>query len=85
MHSVTLVWRVALTSSFRSAKEASKRDPSLPSKLASEENRAGGKSHADARDIMQKNKNKLKRPYALQQELDNSHEGSLSSYLDHMA
>ena len=73
---------------FRSAKEASKRDPSLPNKLASEENRAGiGKSLAEALiDIMQKSNNKLKRPHSLQQELDNlRREGDpLSSYLDHL-
>ncbi len=73
---------------FRSAKEWSKRDPSLPMKLATEESRAGiGKSLAEALiDIMQKGGNKLKRPASLQRELDSlRREGDpLESYLDHL-
>ncbi len=74
---------------FKSAKEYSKRDPSLPNKLATKDNRAGiGKSLAEALiEIMKQNKNKLRRPVSLQEELDSlRREGDpLQSYLDHLS
>lgn len=73
---------------FKSAKEYSKRDPSLPAKLSTQESRAGiGKSLAEALiSIMEQNGNKLKRPTSLQKELDAlRREGDpLESYLDHL-
>jgi phage/plasmid-associated DNA primase len=73
---------------FKSAKEWSKRDPSLSDKLSTDESRAGiGKSLAEALiDVMKSSDNKLKRPVALQNELDNlRREGDpLESFLDHL-
>ena len=73
---------------FKSAKEWSKRDPSLSNKLSTDESRAGiGKSLAEALiDVMKSSDNKLKRPVALQNELDNlRREGDpLESFLDHL-